>query len=111
MSMERLTKQECVIMRVIWGVSDITIQELKELLATKCELHYAKSTLMTFLKHLVSKGFIKTVRKGKESHIYVCIGRSDYVQQVLKDLTDFWFDGDKDAFIQVIKEQKRRHSI
>lgn len=109
--MERLTKQECVIMRVIWDASEITIQELKELLATKCGLHYAKSTLMTFLKHLASKEFIRTVRKGKESHIYVCIDKSDYVQQVLKDLTDFWFDGDKDAFIQVIKEQKRRHSI
>lgn len=104
MSMERLTKQECIIMRVIWDASDITIQELKELLTTKCELHYAKSTLMTFLKHLVSKGFIRTERKGKESHIYVRIDKGDYVQQVLNDITDFWFDGDKDAFIHAIKE-------
>lgn len=104
LSMERLTKQECVIMMVIWDASDITIQELKELLTTKCGLHYAKSTLMTFLKHLASKGFIRTERKGKESHIYVCIDKSDYVQQVLNDITDFWFGGDKDAFIRAIKE-------
>ena len=89
-----LSACETMIMKIIWEKGgDISLQELSELLKTRYDKAYARTTLVTFLLRMSGKGFITTYRKGRTSYITALRSENEYKQKRLKEETDFWYQG------------------
>ena len=91
-----LTTGEACIMKVIWDASgEISVPDLAERLRTRFkEKNYARTTVVTFLTKMAAKGFVKTYRKGKISYVHAVKSEEDYKDKLLKDMVDFWYNGD-----------------
>ena len=91
-----LTTGEACIMKVIWDESgDISVPDLIEKLRMKFqEKNYARTTVVTFLLKMDAKGFVKTYRKGKLSYVHAMKTEEEYKDKLLKDMVDFWYNGD-----------------
>lgn len=94
-----LTIGEACIMKVIWDAKeDISVPDLSERLRTKFkEKNYARTTVVTFLTKMDAKGFVKTYRKGKLSYVHAMKNEEEYKDKLLKNMIDFWYDGDSTA--------------
>lgn len=101
-----LTVGEACIMKVIWNeTEDISVPSLIEKLRMKfLEKNYARTTVVTFLLKLDAKGFVKTYRKGKLSYIHVIRSEEEYRCKLLKDMIEFWYDGDSTALQKELED-------
>lgn len=89
-----LTMSEATIMKAIWDEeNDISILNLIEKLRTKYGKDYARTTVVTFLLKLSSKGFVKTYRSGKSSFVHATKKEEEYKKKLLSEEADFWFQG------------------
>ena len=91
---QNLTVSETTIMKAIWDEGeDISIPDLIEKLRIEYGKDYARTTVVTFLLKLSSKGFVKTYRKGKISYAHAMKQEEEYKKKLLSEETDFWFQG------------------
>lgn len=93
--MERdLSATEALVMKAVWdSPEDISIPELIEVLRTKFGKDYARTTVVTFLQRLASKGFVTTYRKGRISFAHALREEEDYKKKMMKEKADFWYKG------------------
>lgn len=92
----RLTACESIIMKEIWDYEeDYSIPELTETLRIKYNRDYARTTVVTFLLKLSDKRFVTTYRKGKYRYVHALKDKNEYVQKMISEELDFWFNGDK----------------
>ena len=87
---KELTKAEEQIMQAIWkvqkGFAKDILQELEE-------PRPAYSTVLTVIRVLVKKGFVKFNTFGKSNEYYATISREAYSQQRLEALKTSYFNG------------------
>jgi predicted transcriptional regulator len=87
---KELTKAEEQIMQAIWkvkkGFAKDILQELEE-------PRPAYSTVLTVIRVLVQKGFVKFNTYGKSNEYYPTISREAYSQQRLEALKTSYFNG------------------
>lgn len=89
-----LSASETIIMKAIWDTKeDISIPDLIELLRNSYGKDYARTTVVTFLIKLSSKGFVKTYRKGKLSYAHAMKSEEEYRAKLVNEETDYWFGG------------------
>ena len=108
---QNLTISETTIMKAIWDEeTDISIPDLIEKLRTKYGKDYARTTVVTFLLKLSSKGFVKTYRQGKISFAHATKREEEYKKKLLSEETDFWFQGSVPSLLSALcKERKLTH--
>lgn len=87
-----LTRVETQVMNILWSLSGegVTSAEMMD--------HYPKpkpamTTLLTFLKRLTEKGFVRTDKQGKLLRFTSLISRDEYTEQYLNDTKDTLFGG------------------
>jgi predicted transcriptional regulator len=87
-----LTRVETQVMNILWSLSGegVTSAEMMD--------HYpepkpAMTTLLTFLKRLTEKGFVRTDKQGKLLRFTSLISRDEYTEQYLNDTKDTLFGG------------------
>lgn len=91
---QNLTTSETTIMKAIWDEEkDIAIPDLIEKLRSKYGKDYARTTVVTFLLKLASKGFVKTYRQGKISFVHAVKTEEEYKKKLLSEETEFWYQG------------------
>ena len=91
---KNLSASETIIMKAIWEEGkDISIPDLIEVLKTKWDKEYARTTVVTFLLKMTAKGFVKTYRKGKLSYAHAVKSEDEYKKKLMAEGRDFWFDG------------------
>ena len=89
-----LSACETMIMKVVWDAkTDIALQDLIRELAERYDKNYARTTVVTFVHKIADKGFVLTYRKGKAAYIHPEKSFESYRDDLLKQQTDFWFDG------------------
>ena len=89
-----LSTAETVVMKAIWDAGkDISFAELLELINTEYEKDYKRTTLATYLQRLEDKDFIEIYHKGKFAYIRVMTDEDDYKQQLIRENTRFWYNG------------------
>ena len=88
----QLSKAETQVMNVLWDMpSDgVTTAEVME--------HYAEpkpavTTLLTFLRRLTEKGFVRSEKQGKLLRFTPLVSREDYTQQYMTEAKDTFFGG------------------
>lgn len=103
-----LTKAEMQIMTILWDLpsSKGTINEILEQYKDKKP---AYTTVATFMKILLNKGFVDFEKvKGAKTQIYFpLITKEDYTRQVLGEVKDSLFGGSFSSLVRFfVKEEK-----
>jgi len=92
-----LTPQELAIMKVVWRLDEATVRDVYEALREKRSIAY--TTVMTMMKILEEKGYLKKTLVDR-AHVYKpARPRQQVVGALVKDFIDRVFDGASDALL------------
>ena len=83
------------------------LQKLMDTLRDNYQKDYARTTVATFLSRLTTKGYVKTYRVGRTSFSHPLVDKDEYKQKLIREQTDFWFDGDDVALIAALGQTKK----
>lgn len=98
-----LSACEALIMKSIWAYDgDMPLQKLMDTLRENYQKDYARTTVATFLSRLTTKGYVKTYRVGRTSFSHPLIDKDEYKQKLIREQSDFWFDGDDVSLIAAL---------
>ena len=92
-----ITDSEMLIFRYIQRANGpVSMVEVMDAMNEQYETDWKRSTVCTFLTHLVEKGYIKMERKG----------RIFYYQSIINDkkFIDFFFDGSGEEMIRTVEK-------
>ena len=85
-------------MNVLWNLQADEVVSA-EIMDAFPEPKPAMTTLLTFLKRLTEKGFVRTDKQGKLLRFTPIISRDDYTDQYLTDAKDTFFSGSPTSLI------------
>ena len=92
-----LTPQELAIMKVVWRLDKATVRDVYEALRESRPIAY--TTVMTMMKILEEKGYLKKSLVDR-AHVYRPVQRrQQVVGAMLRDFLDRVFDGAPDALL------------
>ncbi len=100
-----LTPQELAIMKVIWRLEKATVRDVYEALRTKRDIAY--TTVMTMMKILEDKGYLKKVRVERAYEYRPSKPRHQVVGAMVKDFLDRVFDGAAAPLLVHLAKDKR----
>jgi predicted transcriptional regulator len=86
-----LTPQELAIMKVVWRLEKATVRDVYEALRARREIAY--TTVMTMMKILEEKGFLKKTRIDRAYEYRPAKPRHQVVGAMVRDFLDRVFDG------------------
>jgi BlaI family penicillinase repressor len=86
-----LTPQELAIMKVIWRLEKATVRDVCEALRETREIAY--TTVMTMMKILEDKGYLKKIRVDRAYEYRPSKPRQQVVGAMVRDFLDRVFDG------------------
>ena len=102
-----LSHCETQMMKLIWDAErELSIQEIIARFNERYHRDYARSTIVTFLGKLTEKGYVSTHREGKKAYIHAEVAEKLYIKQMLREETDFWFDGSLSEMMSVLFESR-----
>ncbi len=100
-----LTPQELAIMKVIWRLEKATVRDVYEALRAKRDIAY--TTVMTMMKILEDKGYLKKVRVERAYEYRPSKPRHQVVGAMVKDFLDRVFDGAAAPLLVHLAKDKR----
>ena len=86
-----LTPHELAIMKVVWRLEKATVRDVFETLRTRREIAY--TTVMTMMKILEEKGYLKKTRTERAYEYRPSQPRSQVMAAIVRDFVDRVFDG------------------
>jgi predicted transcriptional regulator len=86
-----LTPQELAIMKVVWKLDAATVRDVYEILRVKRTIAY--TTVMTMMKILEEKGYLKKVRVERAYVYRPTRPRQQVLGAMVRDFVDRVFDG------------------
>ncbi len=102
-----LSACEAIIMKAIWdNGEDMPLQKLLDTLRDKYHKDYPRTTAATFLPRLHTTAYVTTNRVGRTSFSHPEVSLHDYRMKMIRETSDFWFDGDDDALAASLAESK-----
>ena len=99
-----LTEAELRIMNVLWPLGSGTVQQVLESLPGKPELAY--NSVLTTIRILEKKGYIKHVKDGR-AHVYVpVVARQDASRSEIRHLVSRFFKNSHEQLVLNILEDR-----
>ncbi len=102
-----LTKAETQVMQSLWQLPEMTGTSA-DIMALMPDPKPAPTTLLTFLKILTEKGFVRTVRQGKSNRFTALTSRDEYAGDMVKDVKDSFFGG---SFASLVSFFAKRENL
>lgn len=103
---ETLTKAEMQVMNALWALRNGGC--IHDIIALYPEPKPAYTTVSTFLKILLNKGFVNFRKiSGKTHTYYPLISKDDYTSMVMKDVKESFFGGSGSSFMKFFVEKER----
>jgi BlaI family transcriptional regulator, penicillinase repressor len=100
-----LTPQELAIMKVIWQLDKATVRDVYEALREKRAIAY--TTVMTMMKILEEKGYLKKTQVDR-AHVYrPTKPRQQVVGAMVRDFVDRVFDGAAGGLLLHLAKDRR----
>ena len=90
-----LTEREYELMQVLWDRGSATVAEVRE--AIPDEL--ARNTVLTFLRRLEEKGFVRHEEEGRAHRYYPAVERQQATTSALARLTRTLFRGSRELLL------------
>ena len=99
-----LTEAELRIMNVLWQSGVGTVQQVLEALSAKPALAY--NSVLTTIRVLENKGYVKHVKDGR-AHVYVpVIARQEATRSEIRHLVNRFFKNSHDQLVLNILEER-----
>ncbi|MCC8080783.1 MAG: BlaI/MecI/CopY family transcriptional regulator [Lachnospiraceae bacterium] len=100
---KKLSACETLIMKLVWDAEgDISVQKLIVEIRERYGKDYARTTVVTFVKKLMDKGYVSTYRVGRASFVHAERDEYQYKQRLMSEATDFWFEGKPSALLAAV---------
>jgi predicted transcriptional regulator len=100
-----LTPQELAIMKVVWKLESVTVRDVYEHLRTTRDLAY--TTVLTMMKILEQKGYVKKTRADKAFVYRPAKPRAQVLGGMVREFVDRVFDGaSRPMLLHLVKEAK-----
>lgn len=100
-----LAKLELALMKIIWEKGKATVHEVQQALPP--DEHLAYTTILTVLRILEEKGFLKHDVDGRTYVYHPIVKQHEVNQGMLKDLLDRLFDGSRVALLNTLLQAER----
>lgn len=103
---DTLTKSEIQVMNALWDMPDGGC--IHDIIARYPDPKPAYTTISTFLKILLNKGFVE-FRKlcGKTHTYYPLISREQYTDHVMNDVKESFFGGSSSSLVKFFVEKEQ----
>ena len=88
----QLTKAETQVMNVLWGLPDQR-GFIQDIIDQYPEPKPAYTTILTFMKILTDKGFVKPEKVGKANRFSPLVSKEDYTYSYITDVKNTFFEG------------------
>lgn len=99
--MKKLSDSEFEVMKIIWGESGyVTSGVIME--KTKKNKGWKMSTINTMLSRLVNKGFITSIKTGKEREYIAIIKEDDYLSMETKEFLKKFHNNSLNSFFNLL---------
>jgi BlaI family transcriptional regulator, penicillinase repressor len=93
-----LTPQELAIMKVVWRLETATVRDVYE--ALRAERTIAYTTVMTMIRILEDKGYLKKSASSDRAYVYTPVKpRQQVLGAMVRDFVDRVFDGAPDSLL------------
>ena len=100
-----LTPQELAIMKVVWSLESATVRDIYEQLRTR--KHVAYTTVLTMMKILEQKGYVKKTRSERAFVYRPARPRQQVLGGMVREFIDRVFDGaSRPMLLHLVKETK-----
>jgi BlaI family penicillinase repressor len=100
-----LTPQELAIMKVVWNLDKATVRNVYEAIRSKRPIAY--TTVMTMMKILEEKGYLKRALVDR-AHVYTpAKPRQQVVGAMVRDFVDRVFDGASHSLLVHLAKDNR----
>ena len=100
-----ITDAELVVMKVVWGKSPITANEVVTALADHTQ--WKPKTIQTLLTRLVRKGALAFERRGREYVFHPRVAAGDFVHAASRSFLQQLFDGEIAPFLACFLEREK----
>jgi predicted transcriptional regulator len=99
-----LTEAELRIMNVLWEKGSVTVHEVLDALPPKPALAY--NSVLTIVRILEAKGYVKHV-KDKRAHVYTAkVGRDDATRFEVRHLVSRFFGNSRERLVLNLLEEE-----
>ncbi|MTI86528.1 MAG: BlaI/MecI/CopY family transcriptional regulator [Balneolaceae bacterium] len=103
-SLTPLGESEMEILHHVWGLGEATVSEVQELILKERKVAY--TTVMTIMKNLADKGYLK-YRKDGVTYVYSAARDPENVQSsLISKMIDKVFKGSTAALVQTLVKQE-----
>jgi predicted transcriptional regulator len=99
-----LTEAELRIMNVLWGKGSGTVQQVLDAMSEKPELAY--NSVLTTIRVLEKKGYLKHLKDGR-AHVYTpLVGRKDATRSEIRHLVSRFFKNSHEQLVLNLLEDQ-----
>ncbi len=103
---KQLTKAETQVMNILWSLPE---QQgfIQDIIDRYPEPKPAYTTILTFMKILTDKGFVKPERVGKANCFSPLVSKDDYTYSFISDVKDTFFDGSFTSLVSFFAKKEQ----
>ena len=103
---KQLTKAETQVMNILWSLPE---QQgfIQDSIDRYPEPKPAYTTILTFMKILTDKGFVKPERVGKANRFSPLVSKDDYTYSFISDVKDTFFDGSFTSLVSFFAKKEQ----
>jgi len=99
--------REMQVMSVLWDLKDASVVQVQQELNDRWEPEVAYNTVLTHLRSLKAKGWVKAVDEGRAHRFLPAVSRTHARFVALTDLTEVLFDGSRDVLLtELVSDRK-----
>lgn len=89
-----ITDCEMMVFRCIQEATQpISLVQIMDILEEKYQRDWKRSTVCTFISHLIDKGYVAGRREGRTFYYTSAINDKKFREEQTKQFLNFWFDG------------------
>lgn len=103
---KQLTKTETQVMNILWSLPE---QQgfIQDIIDRYPEPKPAYTTILTFMKILTDKGFVKPEKVGKANRFSPLVSKDDYTYSFISDVKDTFFDGSFTSLVSFFAKKEQ----
>ena len=102
---KQLTKAETQVMNILWSLPE---QKgfIQDIIDRSPDPKPAYTTILTFMKILTDKGFVKPEKVGKANQFTPLVSKDDYTYSFINDVKDTFFGGSFASLVSFFVEKE-----
>lgn len=101
------SERELDVMSVLWDLTSGTVAEVREEYIERHEVEPAYTTILTLLRSLKAKGWVRTRGEGRAHRFFPAVERDHARGDALHRITDQLFDGSRELLVSELVSDRR----